>query len=424
MDGSERERGGVVAAKGDGPKMERVAEGIYRRNGVYIVPIWNPKKGSAGGKDWHTLGSCACGRMHEGSTLSDARALKRALEAEKQNGKHAAAGKTVDEWAGHYEVDAGERRWVKGQWLELVPRLAESTNLNHDERVRPFARDFAGRRLTSITEEEAAGWALEHPGSFKEVRAMMNDAARLKMIPANPFAGIQMARGDGRRNITVLTGAELETLCGLALAIHGSYGEMYAAMIRTAAWTGLRPGELFLLSREPHDKMNHVDLRAGVVHVDWQTSQKTGKVTRPKNGTPREVVLLPAASDAVRSVKSWEAGKPLFVTKRGTPFTQVKNFYYWDPVRKAFVVSLPPGHHLRQREGPGGEVGNLDFYELRHFFGTKLAHPPAGVTPASPYEIAAMMGHVDGGQLAMERYVHVRSEDAQRSIRASWKNAS
>jgi integrase len=209
----------------------------------------------------------------------------------------------------------------------------------------------------------------------------------------------------------------------MALAHHGpSYGPLFAAMIKTAAWTGLRPGELFLLSLEPGDQLNFADLDAGVVHVDWQLSSKTGKVGRPKKESQREVILLPGAEDALRSIKSWTTGLPVFLTKRGKPFNQRTHFYYWDGVRAAFVASLPAGHHLRQRQLEDG--ANLDFYELRHFFGTKLAHPPAGIPSASPYEIAAMMGHRDGGQLAMERYVHVRAKEAGDSIRKAWRRAS
>jgi integrase len=315
---------------------------------------------------------------------------------------------------------------VPGRWLQKVPRKAESTNMHNDSRVRAFARAFQGRALSSITEEEAADFALAHPGTFKEVHAMFNDACAMRLADRNPFAGIRVPSREGRRNIVVLTDAELEQLVALARAVHGpgGYGEVFAAMVQVAAWTGLRPGELFLLSLEPGDRLNFADLKAGVIHVDWQLGSKTGKVGLPKKESQRQVVLLPGAEDALRSFRSWEPGMPVFLTKRGKPFNQRTHFYYWDPVRAAFAASLPAGHHLRQRTTESGEPGNLDFYELRHFFGTKLAHPPAGIKPASPYEIAAMMGHKDGGQLAMERYIHVRAEEAQRSIRDAWRRAS
>lgn len=406
-------------------KMKRVAEGVYIRNGTYIVPIWNPQKGDRGGKDFHRLGDCPCGASHPGSTLTHAKALKRKLENEKEatsrrrrNGGGQALA--VADWAGRYD----SKKWVPGRWLQVRPRKAETTNIHNDERSRAFARQFAGRTMASITEEEAQVFALEHPWSFKVLHSMFNDAMALRLVDRNPFAGLSVPTREGRKDIVVLTDAELAQLSGIARVVHGEYGPLFAAMIEVAAWTGIRPSELFLLAIEPGDGLNWVDLDAGIVHVEWQLAGKTRKITRPKKESQRKVVLLPAAEAALRSIAHLARGqRPVFLTKRGKPFTPRTHFYYWDPVRAAFAASLPAGHHLRQRTSEtGGE--NLDFYELRHYFGTKLAHPPAGVTPASPYEIAAMMGHKDGGQLALERYVHVRAQEAQDSIRNAWRRAS
>lgn len=327
---------------------------------------------------------------------------------------------TVAKWAGYYDGDA----WVPGQWLELVPRKAESTNIHNDGRVRAFAREFAGRTLESITEEEAAGFALQNPGSFKEVRACMNDACKKRFIERNPFAGIRGPTREGRHNIVVLEDDELEQLVGIARAVHGArgYGELFGAMVQTAAWTGLRPSELFLLSLEPGDQLNYADLQNGVIHVDWQLGQKTNKVGRPRKESQREVVLLPGAQDALRSITSWVSGMPVFTTKRGKPFNQRTHFYYWNPVRLAFVAALPGRHDLRRRQTNGEGDANLDFYELRHFFGNKLAHPPAGVTPALPHEIAAMMGQGDRGQKAKERYMPQNATPALDSIRRAWRS--
>jgi len=37
-----------------------------------------------------------------------------------------------------------------------------------------------------------------------------------------------------------------------------------------------------------------------------------------------------------------------------------------------------------------------------------------------PYEIAAMMGHKDGGKLAMDRYIHVTERDARAKVAAAF----
>jgi hypothetical protein len=82
-------------------------------------------------------------------------------------------------------------------------------------------------------------------------------------------------------------------------------------------------------------------------------------------------------------------------------------------VRRAFARKLPEDHWLSHRiREQGQQKGQLDFYELRPFFGTAFAHPPAGVRPASPYEIAQQMGHKDGGALATRVYIHTKGNEA------------
>jgi integrase len=71
--------------------------------------------------------------------------------------------------------------------------------------------------------------------------------------------------------------------------------------------------------------------------------------------------------------------------------------HYWPPVARS--------------------VGRPDFtpHCLRHYYGTLLARK--GI---APYEIAAMMGHKDGGKLAMDRYIHVTERDARENVAAAF----
>jgi integrase len=133
----------------------------------------------------------------------------------------------------------------------------------------------------------------------------------------------------------------------------------------------------------------------------------------------REVVLLPRARAAIERLPVSPEGW-LFLTQRMSRFTQRNLHYYWDPVRRTFTDRLPASHWLKLRLAERGIGGNLDFYELRHFFGTALAQPPAGIRPASPYEIAKMMGHKDGGQLAMKVYIHAKERDVIEGLSAAW----
>lgn len=71
--------------------------------------------------------------------------------------------------------------------------------------------------------------------------------------------------------------------------------------------------------------------------------------------------------------------------------------HYWGPVARAW--------------------GRPDFtpHGLRHYYGTLLAR-----MGLAPYEIAAMMGHKDGGKLAMDLYIHVTERDARQKVAAAF----
>jgi integrase len=397
--------------------MRRVAEGVYERNGSYLVPIYHPPVN--GGKQrrvWHSE-RCGVGCTH--TLIADfktARQAKRELEESKRQGR-GGPQETVASWA--------------ARWLSVFPRAAETTNLHNSERVRAFVREHGSKLLSEVSVEDAQVWATTRAASVKEVRAMFSDAKRIKVIAANPFAELRMPSSRGRSDIQTLSIEELDALLEIARAVHGDYGPQFAAMLQLAAWTGARPGELFLftMDQDPQEvagdpdghKLNVVDVKAREVRIEWQMNSKTGKVTRPKYDSQRPVVLLPQAEAALAGVE-WPASGPMFLTKRLKPYTQRTHHYYWDPVRKAFAASLPATHWLRVRMAEDPENGDLDFYELRHRFGTALAQPPEGVRPASPYEIAEQMGHKDGGQLAMRRYLHVDKEIARRSLSDAWRS--
>lgn len=389
-------------------KMERVAEGIYRRNGSYSVPIFDK---ASGRKVWHGPNCKGCSHVPIRS-LDSARRARRTLMEEKDRSA-GRADETVRGW--------GER------WLTAFPRKAESTNVHNAERIRGFVSEFGDRSLRRISEQDAWAWADAHGSSVKEVRAMFNDAIKLRLCEVNPLEHYPVAARRGRRDIRVLSLRELDLLVACAREEWGLFGERMAGMIEMAAWTGVRPAELFLFSMQRGEHVNYVDRAGGLVDVQWQWNTKTQKPSRPKWGSERQVVLLPAAMGALERLL--RDGAPqrdrLFVTHRGSAYTARTHHYYWHPVRVRFASNLPADHWLNTRildaveAGKSPAAGHLDFYELRHFFGTALAHPPAGVEPASPWEIAHQMGHSDI-KMATEVYIHSEDQMVVSSLAAKW----
>lgn len=385
-----------MAKKRNG-KLRRVRECIYERNGVYVVTMSDGQ----GGKLWQ-------GGLN---TVDEAVTARSEMRQQKKR----MAGKQAAETVGSFA-----RRWTTD-----FPRPAEGTNIHNAQMVQEFGKRFADVRLSEFTGEQAQKFALEKPNDAIRVRTMFQDAVRFRIdgLERNPFEGITIPKSRGRQDITVLTPQELATLKAIAVEIHGQeFGPLYGAMIDVAAWTGMRPGELFALSW--HD----IDFDEHVIHVEWALKDKIGKIGRPKGrdgGKVRVIAMTPPAEKALRLLQRLNAPSPMalrkepndprdkgheaplvFATKRGRPMTHRNHHFYWDPVRKAFYQQLPDNRKPI--------VGvDLDFYELRHYYGSWLADQGA-----SPYDIAHEMGHADGGKLAMKVYIHVGEAATRTRIRA------
>jgi integrase len=275
-------------------------------------------------------------------------------------------------------------------WIDRYPRRRESTNIGHRERVSKFATDFAARRLDSITRLEARAWALANRSRVESVRAMFSDAARDGLVADNPFSSLRLREPDGRKHLVVPTDAELGELATAAAKVQGEWGRLVLApFILFAAHTGLRPGELYAL------RWQDINLTGNTVAVEWQWSQTERRLVRPKYDSTRVVFLPPAAKDAIDAVAPLR--DEVFSAPRGGRLSGTVMGHYWPPVARS--VGRP----------------DLTPHGLRHYYGTLLAWKGL-----APYEIAAMMGHKDGGKLAMERYIHVTERDAREKVAAAF----
>lgn len=376
---------------------------VFRRGSRWGARIYDPR---TGGQRW--LGTFG--------TKREAQEAVRAAEVEKA--RPDSRDETCDEFA--------ER------WMRDYAHGRDPSTVRHYEQMLPaFARDFAGRRLRDVSRVEARAWAVggpvpksiekvargwkdavwekrpegrrlvvpAHQGQAKVVRTMFSDARRDGLAEENPFAGMRLDGSRGRKDITPLSEAELGRLVGLAGECwpDDEWGETtYAAMILTAAYTGIRPGELHAIRWED------VDFKRNLLHVEQQFSSRIGTYKKPKSHKARTVVLPDQALEAIRRVPRVvpREGEPdvVFRTQRGSPFNQRSHHYYWDSVRKAF-------------RRPG-----MDFYELRHFCGSFLAD-----RGASPMDIAQQLGHQDGGRLAMELYIHSYEDRARERLLGTFR---
>lgn len=288
-------------------------------------------------------------------------------------------------------VDAEKRRtpstsmtiaeW-RAVWLE-TPTWKESTRMHNRERTAPFVEEHGTKRLGQITRTVARAWLAESPSTHAALSAMFTAAMYednehgAALVEGNPFSRLQK-RSASRRQLAAdwLTAEGIDGLETAARTVHGrEHGAMVAAMIRFAAETGIRPGELFALRDE--------DLRDGRLLVRRAAISRTKTIGLPKNGLEREVVLPEAARLAAASVQRPEGCDLLFTTKVGKQFWSTSLSLAWDPVRNA--AGRP----------------TMDFYELRHYCATRLLE--AGISDA---DVAVQLGHTDGGELVRRVYGH------------------
>jgi len=246
--------------------------------------------------------------------------------------------------------------------------------------------------MDSITVEEARAWAVRHQGQLLALRAMFNDARRSGMVMSNPFRELGIERSRGRRDLPSewLTAKDVDRLAQCAREVHAAngYGDTLAGLLLFAAYSGLRPGELYAL--------RHDDLGAETLEVRRAADSRTRTLTLPKNGRARTVVYPAKAREAVEAVPWLEGVELVFPGPSGRQLWSSSFSWLWKPVRSAFGRPT------------------MALHELRHFCATYLLE--LGLAPA---DVAVQLGHTDGGALVMSTYGHPSDRAARARITAA-----
>lgn len=276
-----------------------------------------------------------------------------------------------------------------GRWLTDFPRSA-STTMHNAERVKGFVREHGRMRMDSVRVEDAIRWAHAHPSTVSALRAMFSDARRASVTPANVFLDLGVpTAGRGRKDLEGewLTFEDVDRLRGCSTAAP-LWSQFMDAAIVVAAYTGVRPGELFALE--------HQDIFHDVLLVRRSANSKLRTVTGTKNGRERRVVLPAVARDVMIGLPRIEGQPLVFAAPRGGIMWQPNFAWYWHPVRAVFG---------RPR---------MAFYELRHFCATYLLE-----LGLSDWDVALQLGHTDKGELVRSTYGHPSARLARERIRAA-----
>jgi integrase len=336
------------------------------KNGGFGVSVYNPAKRE---KEW--IGTFP--------DRDSAKKAHREAEAKFATGRRHVA-MTVQAWS---------ERWLDAFHGPGTDRLEDTTRANNQLAIRPFLERFGHEKLHTIDASTARDFVAEFAWRGRPVAAMFNDAVKDGKLQISPFKGLNPKSGPGREEIDPLTTTEVQRLAEIARGMHDFYGDHFAAVITTAAWTGVRPSELG--GWEWHD----FDWPAGEARVRRQ-ARKDKTVQYTKTKLNRTIVLADPALEAIRDVP--RMFEYVFSTRQGRRMRPGSIGHYWRPVRDAFAQELPADHWLPRRLALD-PTDRLDFYELRHMCGSIMA-----ANGANEFEIAEHLGN--SPKVCRDVYIH------------------
>jgi len=252
--------------------------------------------------------------------------------------------------------------------------------------VRPALGEIA---LEDLTPKRVERWAAELDPDRRMANrtrekiitvfhGAMERARKLHRLPANPVADVEKPRTASKTDIAVFSPEEVMAL------VRAADSEQDAAIYLTAAFTGLRQGELVAL------RWHDVDFHGSAIRV--RASYTNGHLTSPKSGKVRSVPMAPQVATALARL----GRRGLFTEDDDLVFTGIAGGYLdGSALSKRYRAALERA-----------ALRPLRFHDLRHTFGTRL------IAKADIRRVQEWMGHADV-QTTM-RYLHYvpRPQDA------------
>ncbi len=270
------------------------------------------------------------------------------------NGGDIARGSWVDPAAGKVTF----RAYAKS-WRATKADVSERTRINIDGRLDNHAIPFFGdMQMSAVRPSDVRTFVAKLTGGGKApstVKAIFLTTSQVfaqavndGMIAKSPCIGVSLPRERHREEMNFLTADQVNVLAT-------QIDERYRALILTAAYGGLRAGELVALQASA---LNLGEL-GGTISVTGAASEIRGELAFGPTKTGRNRVIgIPRFLSAILAAhveKYPSVGGFVFTAKEGGPIRH-RNFY-----RRHFrtaVEALSDGG----KEFPGG----LRFHDLRH----------------------------------------------------------
>jgi integrase len=330
-------------------------------------PQWYAKWRDESGQHQRRLGPAwtGRGRPREGYfTKMTAKAALDAILADARRGQltgqvtrtKTTFGEAAAEYLRWIEHDRQRKRSTLDDYRSAVNAhlLPAFGSLRLDEVTAPRidawrARLVAERRLANKTINKLL--AVLH-GIFERARKMYG-------LAANPVAEVEKQPLRKRASINVFSGEEVHAL------VRAAENEQDGAIFLTAAFTGLRMGELVAL------RWRGVDFEGQAIHV--RASYTHGALDLPKSGKGRMVPMIDAVATALARLAQRER------------FTGADDLVFAGLAGNHLDHSALRRRYTRARGR--AELRALRFHDLRHTFGTHA------IRTADPRELQHWMGH-------------------------------
>ena len=245
---------------------------------------------------------------------------------------------------------------------------------------------FGPMPVEDVTTTAIESWIATYEGSPRsrnklliQLHGILGRAKKVHGLAANAAVEVERFQQKASGDIQVFSPEEVWAL------VRAAASEQDAALFLTAAFTGLRMGELLAL------RWCDVDFAGEAVRV--HASFSTGQLTTPKSGKVRAVPLAPAVASALAPLsrrEHWTGDDDLvFVGIAG-------DYLDGSALRRRYKAALT-----------AAGLRALRFRDLRHTFGTRM------IAKADIRRVQEWMGHADV-QTTM-RYLHFapREEDAR-----------
>lgn len=240
---------------------------------------------------------------------------------------------------------------------------------------------LAAEPIDGVDLAVADRFARDKPSAVPTAITIFNAAIARGATHINPLRG-KSRRSNGRRDLEPLTVDQVTAIATAAERAHkGAFATTMRALVLFAAYTGIRPGELFALEHRDIDRDNN--------RVWVKRRLANGRIDLPKSNKVRQIALLPEAEEALDLLPRRTDGL-VFRAKRGGRMSAASmSGNYWPLVRAE------------------AKMPELDLYELRHFCGHHLyvtLDLPSRVVAtqlghASPRLVEDLYGHFKVGAL-------------------------